>query len=237
VHLADGEAVYFESNDGGDGSCSGDEAALIATIRLLPVAEKISDLSKFGDGAAVKLASGNVATASSNTFIDRSVYIESPDRSSGIRIVPRVGLASLNLGAKVKVSGFMGTGSNGERYIDATAYDSIAPGFALEPLGMGVASVGLKAKPNACGLLAKIWGTVNYSSPGSYIYISDGSAATDPASQMGVRVVLNVTNASITRMPLTGQYVAVTGIVSPAKVGSVLVPAIRPRGDDDITIF
>jgi len=238
VWLSSGEGLCFENNDGGDGSCSGDEAGLLAVIELLPISQPLSAFRDLVDSTLVSVSTAKTVTTSSGTFWDGSVYIEDPDRLSGMRVVPRNGLAALAQGECITLNGYMATTSAGERYIDAISIDSVTPGSDARPLGMGNLSILSDADDSTRGLLVKVWGRVSYVGPGSiYVYVRDGGPAPDPINQLGTRVVLNATTAPIARIPRLGDYVAVTGVVSATRAGSVVIPVVRPRGDEDIQIW
>lgn len=91
--------------------------------------------SKISDGSSPVALSGSIVTASFADFF----YIESPDRTCGIRVNKLQ--HGLSIGEKVDVSGTTQTEPNGERVIIATSAAQIGTG-SIAPIAMNNASLG-----------------------------------------------------------------------------------------------
>ena len=168
------------------------------------------------DGEFVHITE-TIATSSLSDMA-QCFYIEEPDRSCGMRVVPQTVIGSLQRGSIVDVYGTMGTTTAGERQIvDAIVYVVVAT-TALDPVGMNnktlgggdfedpIHNQGQYGVPggtgtNNIGLLVRVWGEV-IDFGDHYVVIDDGS---------GVSVRVDTTAAPST--PLTG-YIAVTGMSS-----------------------
>jgi hypothetical protein len=191
-----------------------------STLTGLPSAEVAVTMGvgKMGpDGSAIG-AFGAIVTAVFPDFF----YIESQDRSCGIRVVtsgqsPAPGM--------VDVMGVLRTNQAGERYIEASSVATGGPGV-VEPLALtnkalggddwrydpitGAGQRGVKDGRglNNIGLLVRIWGQVTLSGRG-WFYIDDGSGVSDGSGVLGIYV-----DAGGTPAPAKGAIVAVTGISS-----------------------
>lgn len=196
---------------------------------------KLSD-----DGTAVALSAKPV-TMGAGVLAD-SIYIEEPNRSSGIRVFGGSALEE----EMVNLTGVVRTASDGERFIDASSvmpspFD--IPAVPIKPLGLTCESLGGGdfgssmtigqrgvaggTGLNNIGLLVSTWGRVSMPGPLAGFSISDGS-------QVDVRVALpdGVTP------PSPGSYVKVTGISScyPDQYGG-LHRLIRVRKQGDIVVL
>ena len=153
-------------------------------------------------------------------------YVESEDRSSGIRVEAS---ASLGVGDKVYVSGTMATSSDGERYISTAAVTPLGSGsispVSLTNRNLGGADFNFSAGAgqrgvsggfglNNIGMLVRTTGKVMLVEDG-YFYINDGSNVQDSVSR-----VVKVTCGSGILMPEQDHYVSVTGISSILKTDS-----------------
>ncbi len=94
----------------------------------------IAEAKKWQDGSLVSLQEGIVTAAFTDYF-----YIESPDRSMGIRVEKAA--HGLQRGAKRTVLGTIYTNSDSERYIQASEVAGSGTGSIL-PLGMNNKSIG-----------------------------------------------------------------------------------------------
>lgn len=111
-------------------------------------------------------------------------------------------------------------------------------GGALNQYTQGVADgVGL----NNIGLLIRTYGKVTYiDTANQCFYIDDGSGCVSGATRpdnspvIGVRVSYGGLATGVTINPPTATYVAVTGVISTAMVGTLVRPNVRPRHPDDI---
>ncbi|MHB9036530.1 MAG: carboxypeptidase regulatory-like domain-containing protein [Armatimonadota bacterium] len=205
----------------------------------LATASKLSDLKSLADGSRVKLTEAKVATVNSATFSDGSYYIEEPNRFFGIKVVPNAANPAVLLGDRIGLIGVVGTDTNNERFIGLQSVTGQAAGDPLNTLGVANKSTVAAAGASVSGMLVRVWGKVTYKDPnGLYIYIDDGSGLNDGSGQTGIRVMLgglvNAFSKVIPDSPLP--YVSVTGVVGKIQDGSLYVPVIRLRGDDDLTI-
>lgn len=172
-----------------------------------------------------------------------SFYIESDDRSWGIRVQrPSHGLAA---GMRADVTGVLRTDSDGARYIEATSASPAGTGV-IQPLFMPCRALGggnWRYDPltgagqkgvlggtglNNIGLLISIAGRVTYSCA-DFFYVDDGSRLDDGSGHPGVKI-----RASGLNPPLAGSFVRITGISSCFKDGALLHPLLVPRSQDDI---
>lgn len=198
--------------------------------------DKIADVKLLPDYTPVTLT-GKIATTSS-AEIPYTIYVEEPDRSSGIQVrFTTVGYTGVLEGKTVTVSGNMFTYYTGERIIRDGV---ITPGNQnpfLRPVGMKLKSVGGSAfgfqkgvknslGPNNVGLLARVWGKVTASDTSYRTFtLDDGS---------GSPVQVSTSHLPSFTLPVTGYFGFVTGAVSTKTSGSDLLPVITPRRLTDI---
>jgi len=193
------------------------------TSRAPEISGKASSAKASADYSTVGLE-GAVTYASDDFF-----YVQSKDRSSGIRCV-KTG-HGLSAGSDAVVTGTLRTLSTGERYIAVTTLTSI-PSDMAAPLGMNIRAVGgadFQIGPggagqpgvaggtglNNIGLLIKTSGKVEFVSPDQkWFTIDDGS---------GVDLKI-VTNASAS--PVEGDYVTLYGVVSCELSGGSIIPVV-----------
>jgi len=192
---------------------------------------------RMDDGVPVVL--GDHVVTASNAELGDCCYVESRDRTSGIRLADRV----LDRDKRVDVYGVLAT-VNGERVMRVTAIESLGD-EEIAPVGMPCKSVGggdfgVQAGGtagqrgvnggvglNTIGLLVRTWG--NVSSPNvteRTFCIGDGSgAAVKCAAPADTEFVL----------PADGSFVSVTGVVSCETDGpGNLAPLIRIRCQADV---
>jgi len=171
------------------------------------------------DGAVVELKNKVVTAIFSS---DSCIYIEEPNRTSGIRV--QSSGSGLALGNYVNVTGSMGVltvnGVRYERKIDATSVTKVSNGFQIEPLAMNCKAVGGGSVPpyfvgvldgvgvNNIGSLVRIAGKVTYT-VSNYFYVDDGSNIPDISGRKGVMVKYPSTPLPVA----VGDKVIVTGIV------------------------
>ena len=162
-----------------------------------------------------------------------AMYVESLDRSSGIRVVP----SSAHQNDLVVVTGVIQTGANGERYIAATQTNTVGVG-SVAPLGLTVkslyggdnlnsAGIGQHgviggAGLNPVGLLTATLGKVTTVEAGDF-FLDDGFGL--PAK------VLLPSGASA---PAAGTFVGVSDVISLENDPDGLHPLLRPRSAMDI---
>lgn len=216
-------------------------------------------------GEAKLLSDGTpVAISGSVTSLEPAeCYIESTDRSSGIRV--QADMTGFALHDLVAATGTLGT-LDGERVVWGATVAAAGGSSAIAPLGLrnnwlgGFCSLGgasiqdyrpyhiegdgtgrrwetVHGAPNT-GLLVTTWGTVNaiYYSPitdAHWFYIDDGSGVVSDYGDNGIIVYCD---ADVHQ----GDFVCVTG-VSSTEVSfddpTRLVRSIRPRAADDVRVL
>jgi hypothetical protein len=187
-------------------------------------------------GAAKLLEDGRLVkanTAVTAIFAD-CMYIESTDRSAGIRVAPPSGA----VGDVVLATGAMRTNADGERYIDASTVTKLGSA-SVEPLGVMIRTLyggpfgydpetgaGQKGMArgvglNVTGLLVRLIGRVTGSASGAFL-MDDGAGA-----PVEVRLPQGMT------VPAVGAFVRVTGIVTMEATDGPR-PVILVRGPADL---
>ncbi|MHB9038203.1 MAG: carboxypeptidase regulatory-like domain-containing protein [Armatimonadota bacterium] len=236
ISVTKGDSIDFvvgPSTDGFDADGTGLDLTITEAAGIS--AAGLSEVKAFEDGTPVSITVAKVVTASSTTFVDGSYYIEDADRSAGIKVIPLAGLPAVGLGDRITLTGMMATDVNGERYINAYTITK-STGQQVGPVGVTNKSAVGESGLSISGLLARIWGDVTFVQPGQYAYVDDGSGMLDNSGHQGIRVILSGLASPVTKN-VTGHYVAVTGLIGRASVGATDAPAIRPRGDSDISIY
>lgn len=166
-------------------------------------------------------------------------YIESDDRTSGIRV--EKANSSLSPGTRVNISGHIGTNANGERSITATSISldgtGIVAPWALNSSALksgnwnynpttGAGQRGIKGSSglNTTGLLVRISGTFTYINP-SIFTIKDGKEPIKCIVPQGVTI-----NPK-------WHFVTVTGIASCENDGQDLYRVLKVRSQSDMTPY
>jgi hypothetical protein len=195
---------------------------------------RVADARTSCDGMVVERPAAIVTAVLGSIF-----YIESDDRSSGIRV--ECTGHSLQPGMRADVIGSLQTNNDGEKYISATtAVQSTSPNsngtvapvalplkflggssfsYASGPPKIGQCGVKDCAGLNNIGLLVTVTGKVvdrDGANPSTWFRISDGSG-------VNVKVILPTGALS----PALNSYVSVTGISSCEKLGDDVLPLIR----------
>mgnify|MGYP002681656994 FL=1 len=162
-------------------------------------------------------------------------YIESPDRSAGIRVETLDALPQL--GDTVLVSGRLGTTADGERVI-RSATVSVTGNSPLAPMKVtnaaigGAGFAGETGAPAAFGLdntgvLMKTAGKItriDYAE--DYFLIDDGSRVDAATTAAGIKVI------KTGLLPwLEGDWAIVTGVVTPQIVDGKMIRVLRGRED------
>lgn len=177
---------------------------------------------------------------------DDCVYVESPDRSSGVRVHWQGNPVSA--GKAVAVAGTVGVTADGEVCIEAQSLTEMGEG-TVEPfiltnrdLGGGDFHYTAGTPPsgqrgvlrgtglNNIGLLVKVQGTVTGVGPG-FFCLSDGSDVIDSSGFGGVRV-----QCGSLRLPEVGAFAVVTGISTLHGADGAAYRCIRPRTQADIEV-
>lgn len=191
------------------------------------------------DGLPTALAGGIVTAVFPDGF-----YVESPDRSFGIRAVAS---GTTVTRGKIDIRGTLSTDqTTGERYIDVSSALQ-SGGGSVVPLALSNASLGggpwyYNSRSGAgqngidgatglnnIGLLVRVFGRITErdpASPSMWFKIDDGSNA----------YVKCLVPAGVTIDP-AWTYVGVTGISSCESYGGELYRLLRVRAQDDITAF
>lgn len=215
---------------------------------LVVIAPTVSGGKLLGDGSDVDVPNGVVSRIWPGFF-----YIESPDRSSGIRV--QGSFQTIAQGSAVSVRGVMRTNDAGERYIEPTSVTPTGSGI-VKPLLMLARSVGganlnydaesgrgqkgVKdgAGLNNIGLLVKVVGHVSYVDPeGEFVDIWEGPVAqpeglqADPQGGAGIMVMLPTMP-----VPKAGAQVTVTGISSMYLHESESLPVVLANSPSDVSL-
>lgn len=167
---------------------------------------RISDAKALPDNTLIRLNGKLVTSPLSN-----ALYVEEPDRTSGIRVNTTDTLTSSSL---VTIVGVLNT-VNGERVIDAETTEVLGAGAEISAIAMrtnalGGGQFGLQPPvseylqvlqsgqlvgrltsatgANNIGMLVRAWGLVTESGTG-WFYIDDGCRCNDGTGNVGVRVV------------------------------------------------
>lgn len=195
------------------------------------VRDGIGALKSLEAGSGVVTAPDQVVSA---VLDANTLYIQSEDRCSGIRVVTSDAHGA-SVGDRVAVCGSLALVS-GEARIESATVLSKASGAAPKPLAVGISAIGGPAQgpqpavgsgrgASNTGLLVRVWGEVQ-SADESGFTITDGSGST-------LRCALAGANALVT----TGDYVACTGISSCEPSGESVVPVVRARASGDVTEY
>ncbi len=215
-------ATIFLNGTGPSAEFAGRWMAFDNIKLFAPGAQTVGSV-KFGQDGTPADIKGVVVTASSAEAGDN--YVESADRSAGIRAAAAFGFPT---GQIIDVQGTLGTLPSGERYLSGASFDQsygsaplAAPIARISALGTFAPGRGLET----VGLLMRAAGRV--SSPGAAAFVlADGSGS------------IKVDMASAGAPPPAGLFVGVTGIVqlegsSPAAA----IPVLRPRSAADIALY
>lgn len=203
---------------------------------------------KAADNRAVSF-SGSIVTASFPGYF----YIETDDRSSGIRVVREN--HGMSAGIRAYVTGATRTNDAAERFIDADYVIQAGTG-SVDPIGMSNLAVGggdWQFTPgntggqkgvaegrglNNIGLLVRVWGQVSYRA-GDRFYLDDGSGIND-GNQLGAGGSavpgLWVALPAGSFAPDVGTFVTVTGISSCEKLNYAQVRVLRVWRTSDIQL-
>lgn len=172
----------------------------------------IGDAKKRPAGTRVNLP-GKLVTA---VFAD-CIFIEEPDRTSGIRCL--VGSSDLSIGAVVDALGRIAF-QNGETVLSEAAFSRLGVASSIAPVAASVKSV-IGPGIDMAGLLVRVTGRVTKA--GAYYFvITDGSKLDSPRGVKGIEV-----RAGAGDVPPVGAYVSVTGVVSREVVNGASVTVVR----------
>jgi C1A family cysteine protease len=225
--------------------------ALLFTTR----GPEISTVKQLPDDSPVSIRRAVVTSVLGDAF-----YLESDDRSSGIRA--QLAAHGLTRWDRADASGNVKTNTDGERYLEALAAVRSGSG-SVGPLAMTGAALGggsLLYDPltgagqkgtsawqaldgagswaltnltglNNIGLLVKVCGRVTWSGEETF-FVDDGSGLKDDSEHRGIRVY----SPGLIPPPLDS-YVSVTGISSCFQAGGVLYRRLLVSEQGDIQIL
>lgn len=220
------------------------EVVDIGAAEFWPPPVSLSDMKRLADTA---WAAGNGLIVTS-VFPDY-FYVESDDRSSGLRVEKTA--HGLSVGKRADLIGTMRTNADGERYLSAVRA-TVGGSGSLAPISMinrsvgggdwfynaatGAGQKGMAGSLglNNVGLLVQAWGAVTEARSDKF-WIDDGTANVADIGHLGVRVDSHTTTlAGIAR---EGMILGVTGISSCVRiVGGDVVSRLLPVGDRSITV-
>ena len=187
----------------------------------------LGEAFNYPHGTVVRV-DGVVVTAGAESFADM-VYVETPDRSCGTRVVMNGGAAPA-MGDSVIVTGTVDQ-IDGEKAIVDAEVDVVGPANAVLPLSTSGRTL---LWPLTQGLLVRTYGEVAYIAPdSSYFTIDDGSGLTDGAGNPGLKVTCDDALVPITP-PTAGSYVVLEGVSACENGGAV--PVVRLRSASDIHV-
>lgn len=204
-------------------------------VTFIAKADSIAQAKMKADGVKVNLAGQNVTLVLSDRF-----FIEAPDRSNAVAVIPASMPSGLQAGTSVDVVGSVRTDAGGARYVDGAAgvQGSASP---VPPVGMACATLGGEdwlSDPitgagqlgvsggrglNNVGRLVRVWGTVSWSGQnhsGHTFYLDDGSGLSDGSGHPGVKVLSQEQPAAV------GEFSSVQGAVWLENAGDRIVPVI-----------
>lgn len=209
-----------------------------ATVDVLETS--LSQIKDNPDGAAVTLT-GKVVSAGPAEF-GTTMYVQEPDRSSGLKIDLGAVPTDAIIGSIVTVIGTLQT-SSGERTVTNPTVTVTGSGPEPIPLSIINRDVGGSAlnayTPGVTGgvglhnlgLLICTWGRVTAIET-DYFYMDDGSALLDGSGETGVKVY----TGDLTE-PALDEYAVVTGISSAEISGSDTRRLVRPRRQSDLAYY
>ncbi len=176
----------------------------------------------------------------SGVFSD-CIYVQEPNRSSGIRVK---GIAGLQVGNVITLTGKI-TLDNQEVILQDANLVSCTAGNPPRPLAMtgralGGSAFGFQPAPannpletatglSPIGLLVRTTGQVTYVDPGgSWAYIDDGSGICDGSGHIGIRTLL------VGSVPTVGANAEITGCCGVIDVNGRCARLLRPRSTQDV---
>lgn len=213
----------------------GQDAITDAVSREITVLRETLGQAKAQPDGGVFGISGVTGAIVTAVFPD-CIYVELPDRSSGIRVTG----ATATEGRRVNISGSLKTSAVFERYVEATdvvdlGTASVGPlcarardiycGDLLVDTLIGGGQLGMTGGvgTNMVGLLVRVAGAARSPQAGSF-RIDDGF-------EKSIKVLLPAGCS----LPDDGEAVSVTAILSMEQVNTNLLPVLRVRRSDDIT--
>jgi len=207
------------------------------TVTVNVLKTSVYQVKSSENGASVTLT-GKVVSAGPAEF-PGIMYIQEPDRSSGLKVELGAAQTDAIIGSIVTVSGTLQTPA-GERTITNPAVTVTGSGDAPSALSVVNRDVGGSALNlytpgvtggiglNNIGLLVCVWGRVTALGSG-YFYLDDGSAL---AGGLGLKIVTGTL-----AKPGSSQYAVAVGISSVEIDGSTARPIVRARRQADLAYY
>jgi len=190
------------------------------------------------------------AVVTATGFESGSVFVESPDRSAGIKLITS---QSLTLGQKTEFAGVVGR-MDGEYQISNVSFRSITAGSVIAPVWMSTRGIGNDrteslnyAGINTTGMLVRVAGRLTSVVKAQNVgYLDDGAGYQDgigPSLGMLIHFPAGVTRSVNSNVIITGisrvekhtptHPSIVNGATYPA--GTVIyVPSVWPRDSNDV---
>ena len=207
----------------------------------VPESLRLSAIKRMANNSRVETHKAVVTAAFVDPAASDYFYIESDDRTSGIR-VQKEG-HGLQHGVRVDVTGLLKTNTDGERYVDASSISVRETTEGVRPLGLsnyflggsgfynpvtgtGQAGVAGGTGLNNIGLFVRIWGNVTQIG-GSYFYLDDGSGLKDGTQTDGVENIGIRVSATLPVGCKHGDFVEVTGVSSCFRATPPSSPILR----------
>ena len=229
--LTNGTTYYYRvfSYDGIGNTSSG------ASAQATPQKLTCLGAKNAPDGSFISLADKIVTALFSS---DSALYVQEPNRSSGIRISINPAGLGLVLGDHVNITGTIGnrvvSGYTAERVITGASVVKVQPAVPLSPptpLAMDSMTLGGEASGlqpgvtggvglNSIGLLVRYTGRVTGIITSS-VFVDDGGGVIDPIGSAGVLIKCPNTQPPV----VVNNMVAVTGVI----VGSISSGEIQNR--------
>lgn len=220
-----GPVTIFLDADGAPAGYAGswtafDNVALTGPANPAPDAT-LGAFRKLADGTKVTVPE---AIVTADALDIGAAYVQTPDRSSGIRVKP---LADPNYhvnGEVASVSGYLSTMPGGERFLNNAVVSPVDSTEPPRPLVMRNRSVAA-ALPDNVGLLVRSAGVVT-SVGDNFVFITDASGS-------GLRVDLSSLPGSAY---FVGQWLDVSGISRLEAADGLFLgqPVIQPRFTSDV---
>lgn len=190
-------------------------------------------------GTPVRVSAAKAAEAGRNVVLsgvivtarfDDSLYVESADRSSGIRVN---GAAEIPADSTVDIAGTVHSAPDGNS-IDPITWFVTGPG-SVKPLGLTCRdAAAFSSAPTGLStncLLLRAWGRVTSIASGSF-YVDDGSNVQNTSGLTGLRVLCGSIDP-----PAQDKLVLVTGIAGMFDSDGALLPGLRLRDSADLQVL
>jgi len=207
------------------------------TVTVNVLKTSVYQVKSSENGASVTLT-GKVVSAGPAEFTG-IMYIQEPDRSSGLKVELGSAQTDATIGSFVTVIGALQTLA-GERTITnpaVTVTGSGNPPSALSMVNRDVGGSALNSYTpgvtggvglNNIGLLVCVWGRVT-TIGSDYFYLDDGSGL---SGGLGLKIITGTL-----AKPGSSQYAVAVGISSVEVDGSIVRPVIRARREGDLRYY